>query len=241
MPENNKVGIYIDVDNYVIPFNGRTDKVREGLQFIFETSEKEGTVVEARAYANYVNQPFWLYRLLCARGIVMVYTPQLNEDGKNIDDQIMARDITLAPYTRPEIGIIVVVSADGHFVPAISFARGCGRRVIVMCTDKPNGILKEAASEVITIGRGGQAIETSVANKLNENTLLGDIEALIKEHGTAFHRKSLIEALALKCNEVHNKEHVEVLVDNLIKKGALGFSMLNGSPSLQINSSALMS
>ena len=245
MLEGRKVGIYMDVDNYTIPIEGRPDRFREGLQFIIRKAESEGEIVEARAYANYANQPLYLCRSLCAHGINMVFTPPLNGNGKNIDDQEMAKDIALTPYTRREINTIIVVSGDGHFVPAISSARGRGCKVIVICTSKPNAVLKEAADEVILINCSGQTAESSKVSGRIEGLapLLTDIESLIKDSGTAFDRQSLIDALAQKQSESGDGVAIEATVNELINKNVITFSMANAgagrSPALHINRSAL--
>lgn len=236
MPKKSKVGVYVDVDNFMIPLNKQQERVKKGLQFILEKSEKEGKIIELKAYANYTDQPEWLSKMLCSYGCSMIFTPALNGNGKNIDDQEMAKDITLVQFGRPEINTIIVVSADGHFISAISSIRRSGRKVVVICTGAPSSILKEAADEIIVVELNDQD-SNSRLNEINEETILSDIKNLIKQRGLAFDRRSLLEAL--KNGNARDNERLDYILDLLIRKGTVKFTMEphNGQtlPAIHIN------
>ena len=239
--QEHEVGIYIDVDNFTIPLDGRPDRIREGLRTIIGKAESEGEIAVARAYANYANHPAYLLKSLCAQGIEMLFTPPLNGSGKNIDDQEMAKDITLIPYTRPEVNCIIVVSADGHFVPAVCSIRRHGCRTIVMCTDKPNAVLEEAADEVVMIGGKDQVSRIpKKTEELTEDILVADIERMTEARGVNFDRRSLTEVL--KSKDVYDGEQLEKVMEQLIHKGVIEFSMSNHggkrSPSFRLARSA---
>jgi len=178
-----KVEIYIDMDNFLIPLrkqgNGGDNEavVAEKLGQLFEIAQRWGKDVEAFAYANFRIQPFWVEKLLEAKGVCMIHTPSLNGTGKNADDVTMAVNITQLPWLKPYVRTILVVSGDGHFAPVVAaFHRnGNGRKALVVSTGEVNAVLKEAADEFLQL-----LDETDQSQKIEIN-LVGYIQKLQEE------------------------------------------------------------
>ena len=148
------VAVFIDLDNFLIPLYKLDEKeVREKLVEILNIAREKGDDVELRAYGDFSKQPYWAGKLLETKGIQMIHTPALNGSGKCSDDMMMAVDIAQLPFLKPQIKTIVVVSADGHFAPAINAFSRCNheRKTIVVHTDKVNSVLRMSADECVSL------------------------------------------------------------------------------------------
>ena len=155
MLENStEVDVFIDLDNFLIPLHEQgEDGIAEKLTEVLRIAWERGNDVELQAYGDFSKQPFWLGKLLETKGIRMIHTPALNGSGKCSDDMTMAVDIAQLPFLKPHIKTIVVVSADGHFVPAIKAFSRCNeeRKTIVVHTDKVNTVLRKSANECVSL------------------------------------------------------------------------------------------
>ena len=148
------VAVFIDLDNFLIPLYKLDEKeVSEKLVEILNIAREKGDEVELRAYGDFSKQPYWAGKLLETKGIQMIHTPALNGSGKCSDDMMMAVDIAQLPFLKPQIKTIVVVSADGHFAPAINAFSRCNheRKTIVVHTDKVNSVLRMSADECVSL------------------------------------------------------------------------------------------
>jgi uncharacterized LabA/DUF88 family protein len=151
---NSAVAVFIDLDNFLIPlYKLDEDQINEKLAEVLNIAKGKGDGVELRAYGDFSRQPYWAGKLLETKGIQMIHTPALNGNGKCSDDMTMAVDIAQLPFLNPRIKTIVVVSADGHFAPAIkAFSRfNQGRKTIVVHTDKVNFVLRMSADECVSL------------------------------------------------------------------------------------------
>jgi len=149
-----EVAVFIDLDNFLIPLHEQDeDGIAEKLTEVLRIAWDRGNDVELQAYGDFSKQPFWLGKLLETKGIRMIHAPALNGNGKSSDDMTMAVDIAQLPFLKPHIKTIVVVSADGHFVPAIKAFSRCNeeRKTIVVHTDKVNTVLKKSANECVSL------------------------------------------------------------------------------------------
>ena len=148
------VAVFIDLDNFLIPlYKLDEDGIGEKLTEVLNIARERGDGVELRAYGDFSKQPYWAGKLLETKGIQMIHTPALNGSGKCSDDMTIAVDIAQLPFLNPQIKTIVVVSAYGHFAPAIKAFSRCNqeRKTIVVHTDKVNSVLRMSADECVSL------------------------------------------------------------------------------------------
>lgn len=154
--EDNYVALFIDWDNLAIStavdFAGAVPDVRA----IVRAAQRSGTVLIARAYAewNVSSDRLSVYRA----GVEPVYAPTFRFEpepgsamprGKSLADPCLVTDCIDLMHLMPEINVFVLVSGDKDLIPIVRIAQLRGRRVVVIGPDFVAAILREMADEYI--------------------------------------------------------------------------------------------
>ncbi|HVC35348.1 MAG TPA: NYN domain-containing protein [Chloroflexota bacterium] len=154
--EENFVGLFIDWDNLAIStavdFAGAVPDVRA----IVKAAQRFGTVLLARAYAewNVSSERLSVYRA----GIEPVYAPTFRFEadsgangsrGKSLADPCLVTDCIDTLHLMPEINVFVLVSGDKDMIPIVRLAQLRGKRVAVIGPDFSAAILRDMADEYI--------------------------------------------------------------------------------------------
>lgn len=154
--EENFVGLFIDWDNLAIStavdFAGAVPDVRA----IVKAAQRFGTVLVARAYAewNVSSERLSVYRA----GIEPVYAPTFRFEsdssstgsrGKSLADPCLVTDCIDTLHLMPEINVFVLVSGDKDLIPIVRLAQLRGKRVVVIGPDYAAAILRDMADEYI--------------------------------------------------------------------------------------------
>src|SRR5713226_8508956 len=154
--EENYVALFIDWDNLAIStavdFAGAVPDVRA----IVKAAQRSGTVLLARAYAewNVSSDRLSVYRA----GVEPVYAPTFRFEpepgsqiprGKSLADPCLVTDCIDTMHLMPEISVFVLVSGDKDMIPIVRLAQLRGRRVVVIGPDFVAAILREMADEYI--------------------------------------------------------------------------------------------
>jgi hypothetical protein len=154
--EENYVALFIDWDNLAIStavdFAGAIPDVRA----IVRAAQRSGTVLVARAYAewNVSSDRLSVYRA----GVEPVYAPTFRFEpepgssvprGKSLADPCLVTDCIDLLHLMPEINVFVLVSGDKDLIPIVRLAQLRGRRVVVIGPDFVAAILREMADEYI--------------------------------------------------------------------------------------------
>ncbi len=154
--EENYVALFIDWDNLAIStavdFAGAVPDVRA----IVRTAQRSGTILIARAYAewNVSSDRLSVYRA----GIEPVYAPTFRFEpepgsqvprGKSLADPCLVTDCIDTMHLMPSINVFVLVSGDKDLIPIVRLAQLRGKRVVVIGPDFVAAILREMADEYI--------------------------------------------------------------------------------------------
>src|SRR5579859_7165887 len=154
--EENYVALFIDWDNLAIStavdFAGAVPDVRA----IVRAAQRSGTVLTARAYAewNVSSDRLSVYRA----GVEPVYAPTFRFEpepgssvprGKSLADPCLVTDCIDLLHLMPEINVFVLVSGDKDLIPIVRLAQLRGRKVVVIGPDFVAAILREMADEYI--------------------------------------------------------------------------------------------
>jgi hypothetical protein len=154
--EENFVAVFIDWDNLAIStavdFAGAVPDVRA----IIRASQRFGTVLLARAYAewNVSSDRLSVYRA----GIEPVYAPTFRFEpepgsqvprGKSLADPCLVTDCIDTLHLMPNVNVFVLVSGDKDLIPIVRLAQLRGKRVVVIGPDFVAAILREMADEYI--------------------------------------------------------------------------------------------
>jgi hypothetical protein len=154
--EENFVALFIDWDNLAIStavdFAGAVPDVRA----IVKAAQRFGTVLLARAYAewNVSSERLSVYRA----GVEPVYAPTFRFEaepsgsgsrGKSLADPCLVTDCIDTLHIMPEINVFVLVSGDKDMIPIVRLAQLRGKRVAVIGPDFAAAILREMADEYI--------------------------------------------------------------------------------------------
>jgi hypothetical protein len=175
--EENYVALFIDWDNLAIStavdFAGAIPDVRA----IVRAAQRSGTVLVARAYAewNVSSDRLSVYRA----GVEPVYAPTFRFEpdpgssvprGKSLADPCLVTDCIDLLHLMPEINVFVLVSGDKDLIPIVRLAQLRGRRVVVIGPDFVAAILREMADEyipyrtLVEIGEPNGVAEVTSAN-----------------------------------------------------------------------------
>ncbi|HLZ09411.1 MAG TPA: NYN domain-containing protein, partial [Chloroflexota bacterium] len=154
--EENYVALFIDWDNLAIStavdFAGAVPDVRA----IVRAAQRSGTVLLARAYAewNVSSDRLSVYRA----GVEPVYAPTFRFEpepgsqvprGKSLADPCLVTDCIDTMHLMPAVNIFCLVSGDKDLIPIVRLAQLRGKRVVVIGPDFVAAILREMADEYI--------------------------------------------------------------------------------------------
>jgi hypothetical protein len=175
--EENYVALFIDWDNLAIStsvdFAGAVPDVRA----IVKAAQRSGTVLLARAYAewNVSSDRLSVYRA----GVEPVYAPTFRFEpepgsqvprGKSLADPCLVTDCIDTMHLMPNVNVFCLVSGDKDLIPIVRLAQLRGKRVVVIGPDFVAAILREMADEYIPY-RG--LVETSESPAIPETSLHG--------------------------------------------------------------------
>ncbi len=155
-PEQDQVALFIDWDNLVISNYADRGGSRPDLEVLVRRAQQYGTVVIARAYAewNITADRLEVYKA----GIEPIYAPVFHADrdlsgqtsrGKSLADPVMVTDCIDFLHLLPQVGTYVLVTGDKDMVPAVRLARLRGRRVVVIGPDYVANVLQQVSDEFI--------------------------------------------------------------------------------------------
>ena len=155
-PEQDQVALFIDWDNLVISNYADRGGNRPDLEVLVRRAQQYGTVVIARAYAewNITTDRLEVYKA----GIEPIYAPVFHADrdlsgqtsrGKSLADPVMVTDCIDFLHLLPQIGTYVLVTGDKDMVPAVRLARLRGRRVVIIGPDYVANVLQQVSDEFI--------------------------------------------------------------------------------------------
>ncbi len=154
--EENYVALFIDWDNLAIStavdFAGAVPDVKA----IVRAAQRSGTVLIARAYAewNVSSDRLSVYRA----GVEPVYAPTFRFEpepgsqvprGKSLADPCLVTDCIDTMHLMPDINVFVLVSGDKDLIPIVRIAQLRGKKVVVIGPDFVAAILREMADEYI--------------------------------------------------------------------------------------------
>lgn len=148
------VALFIDWDNLAISTAAEHGGAVPDLRKIVQVAQSYGTVLLARAYAEWANTTD---RLMVYRaGIEPVYAPTFrfeesgpSSKGKSLADPCLIADCVDALHLYPMITTFVLVSGDKDLIPFVRLAQLRGKRVVVIGPDLVAAVLREMASEFI--------------------------------------------------------------------------------------------
>lgn len=154
--DQDQVAIFIDWDNLVISNYADRGSNRPDLEVLIRRAQQYGTVVIARAYAewNVTADRLEVYKA----GIEPIYAPVFHADrdlsgqttrGKSLADPVMVTDCIDFLHLLPQIGTYVLVTGDKDMVPVVRLARLRGRRVVVIGPDYVANVLQQVSDEFI--------------------------------------------------------------------------------------------
>jgi uncharacterized LabA/DUF88 family protein len=154
--EQDQVAIFIDWDNLVISNYADRGSNRPDLEVLIRRAQQYGTIVIARAYAewNVTADRLEVYKA----GIEPIYAPVFHADrdlsgqttrGKSLADPVMVTDCIDFLHLLPQIGTYVLVTGDKDMVPVVRLARLRGRRVVIIGPDYVANVLQQVSDEFI--------------------------------------------------------------------------------------------
>ncbi len=155
-PEQDQVALFIDWDNLVISNYADRGGNRPDLEVLVQRAKQYGTVVIARAYAewNITADRLEVYK----SGIEPIYAPVFHADrdlagqttrGKSLADPVMVTDCIDFLHLLPQVGTYILVTGDKDMVPVVRLARLRGRRVVVIGPDYVANVLQQVSDEFI--------------------------------------------------------------------------------------------
>ena len=154
--EESFVGLFIDWDNLAISTAVDMAGAVPDVRAIVKAAQKFGTVLVARAYAewNVSSERLSVYRA----GIDPVYAPTFRFEsessaagskGKSLADPCLVTDCIDTLHLMPEITVFVLVSGDKDLIPIVRLAQLRGKKVAVIGPDFAAAILRDMADEYI--------------------------------------------------------------------------------------------
>lgn len=154
--ELDQVALFIDWDNLVISNYADRGSNRPDLEVLVRRAQQYGTVVIARAYAEWNNTSDRLE--VYKAGIEPIYAPVFHADrdlsgqtskGKSLADPVMVTDCIDFLHLLPQVGTYVLVTGDKDMVPVVRLARLRGRRVVIIGPDYVANVLQQVSDEFI--------------------------------------------------------------------------------------------
>lgn len=157
MPEHGsaQVALFIDWDNLAISTAADHSGAMPDLRRIVGVAQGYGTLLVARAYAEWgvTSDRLAVYRA----GVEPVYAPTFRFEpeapgqsrGKSLADPCLVADCVDAMHLHPHLTHLVIVSGDKDLVPIVRLAQMRGKRVIVIGPDLVAAVLRDMADEYI--------------------------------------------------------------------------------------------
>jgi uncharacterized LabA/DUF88 family protein len=155
-PTMDQVALFIDWDNLVISNYADRGVNRPDLEIIVRKAQQYGTLVVARAYAEWqvLVDRLEVYKA----GVEPIYAPVFHSGGdlsgqmgrgKSLADPIMVTDCIDFLHLLPTVGTYVLVTGDKDMMPVVRLAKMRGRRVIVIGPDYVANVLQQVCDEFV--------------------------------------------------------------------------------------------
>ena len=154
--ETDQVALFIDWDNLVISNYADRGSNRPNLDVLIAKAQSYGTLVLARAYAEWSNTVDRLE--VYKAGVETVYAPVFHADrdlsgqtgkGKSLADPVMVTDCVDFLHLMPSVRTYVLVTGDKDMMPVLRLAKISGRRVVVVGTDYVTNVLQQICNEFV--------------------------------------------------------------------------------------------
>ncbi len=151
------VALFIDWDNLAISIAADLSGATPDVKRIVQTAQNYGTILIARAYAewNATSERLNVYRF----GVEPVYAPTFRFEadpitqatrGKSLADPCMVADCVDILHLHPKITTFVIVSGDKDLIPVVRLAQLRGKHVVVIGPDYSASVLREITDEFIS-------------------------------------------------------------------------------------------
>jgi hypothetical protein len=158
MPDNGggHVALFIDWDNLAISTAADHGGAIPDLRRIVQVAQAYGTVLLARAYAEWgiTSDRLAVYRA----GVEPVYAPTFRFEadipgqpsrGKSLADPCLVADCIDALHLHESLTHFVLVSGDKDLIPIVRLAQMRGKRVVVIGPDLVAAVLRDMADEYV--------------------------------------------------------------------------------------------
>ncbi|MBI2321487.1 MAG: NYN domain-containing protein, partial [Chloroflexi bacterium] len=150
------VGLFIDWDNLAISIAADLAGAAPDVRRIVEKAQEYGTLVVARAYAewNTLSERLSVYKA----GVEPVYAPTFRFEsdavtqmarGKSLADPVLVADCVETLHLLPYVSVFVIVSGDKDILPVVRLVRLRSKRVVVIGPDYAANVLRELADEFV--------------------------------------------------------------------------------------------
>ncbi|HZQ97732.1 MAG TPA: NYN domain-containing protein [Chloroflexota bacterium] len=169
--EGGYVALFIDWDNLAISTAADHGGAPPDLRRIVQVAQSYGTLLIARAYAEWgvTSERLNVYRA----GVEPVYAPtfRFSEDGpgrpaggKSLADPCLVSDCIDMLHLHPQLTTLVLVSGDKDLIPIVRLAQMRGKKVVVIGPDLVAAVLKDMADEYIAYRSllGGDAARSAI-------------------------------------------------------------------------------
>ena len=154
--EGGNVALFIDWDNLAISTAADHSGALPDLRRILQVAQSYGTVLVARAYAEWgvTSDRLTVFRA----GIEPVYAPTFRFEadipgqpsrGKSLADPCLVADCVDTLHLHPQIDTFVIVSGDKDLITIVRLAQLRGKKVVVIGPDLVAAVLKEMADEYV--------------------------------------------------------------------------------------------
>src|SRR5687767_12016703 len=177
------VALFIDWDNLAISTAADHGGALPDLRRILQVAQGYGTVLLARAYAEWgiTSDRLTVFRA----GIEPVYAPTFRFEadipgqpsrGKSLADPILVADCVDALHLHPQITHMVIVSGDKDLIAVVRVAQLRGKKVVVIGPDLVAAVLRDMADEYVSyrsLVAGGASTEVRSATVRAEAAELG--------------------------------------------------------------------
>ena len=151
------VALFIDWDNLAISIAADLGGATPDLKRIVQKAQDFGTILVARAYAEWqmTSDRLSVYRA----GVEPVYAPTFRFEpdpvgqpprGKSLADPCLVADCVDCLHLFPQLTTYVMVSGDKDLIPVVRLAQLRGKQVIVIGPDYAAGVLREMADQFIS-------------------------------------------------------------------------------------------
>src|SRR5687768_3686974 len=151
------VALFIDWDNLAISTAADHSGALPDLRRILQVAQGYGTVLLARAYAEWgvTSDRLTVFRA----GIEPVYAPTFRFEadlpgqpsrGKSLADPILVADCVDTLHLHPQITHMVIVSGDKDLIAVVRLAQLRGKKVVVIGPDLVAAVLRDMADEYVS-------------------------------------------------------------------------------------------